>query len=502
MALKGLKRNFKPLELLTEEQVEAVHKGTLEVLWVTGVRVEHERALKLCEKNGCKVDYEAKRVRMPPDVVEDCIRKAPGSFHTRARDNRNDLMIGGNTFYLGEAPGQKTIDLKTWEPKTPTRKENYDSVKVSDSLTHHHFFDSYSPFYGFEGVPTCMAMPESLAARIRNSTKCQWVGCSNDSEIFALKMAEAVGIDIVLNFCYAPPLTVYEESIEGAFRFAEAGQPIRVISGQVMGGTAPATIAGGTVINNAEVLSGVVLVQFMKSGLGVIVKDFSNPLNMQTGSPDFGNIGTCLHNAITNQIFRKYGIPIDNATCYPNSKIPDYQCGCEKALRVMIAGLTGASTLLTFGSVYGELSSHPVQAILDDDLAGMVERFLEGATISNETLAVDLINEVGPIPGYFLNKAHTREWWKLEQFVPRAADRLTYPEWMDSGKKGCLDYARERMEEILETYKPIPLTSSQEQDIERILEEARQYYKKKGLISDEEMAAYRKSMKSPNYPYE
>ena len=50
MSLKGLTRNFKPLEVLTEEEIEAIHRGTLEVLWVTGVRVEHERALKLFEK--------------------------------------------------------------------------------------------------------------------------------------------------------------------------------------------------------------------------------------------------------------------------------------------------------------------------------------------------------------------------------------------------------------------------------------------------------------------
>ncbi|GAF76741.1 unnamed protein product, partial [marine sediment metagenome] len=64
MALKGFTRNFKPLEILTEEQVEAIHRGTLEVLWVTGVRVEHERALKLFESNGCKVDYDDMRVRI------------------------------------------------------------------------------------------------------------------------------------------------------------------------------------------------------------------------------------------------------------------------------------------------------------------------------------------------------------------------------------------------------------------------------------------------------
>ena len=167
----------------------------------------------------------------------------------------------------------------------------------------------------------------------------------------------------------------------------------------------------------------------------------------------------------------------------------------------MITGLSGGSARPLHGAVYGELSHHPVQAILDDDLASMVGRFLEGVAVNDETLAIDLMEGVGPIPGHFLNKAHTRKWWKLEQFVPKAADRLTYPEWMKSGKKSCLDYARDRMEEIVATHKPTPLASSQEEDIERILEEARKYYREKGLTSEEEMARYRESMKSPNYPY-
>ncbi|GAH65259.1 unnamed protein product, partial [marine sediment metagenome] len=70
-------------------------------------------------------------------------------------------------------------------------------------------------------------------------------------------------------------------------------------------------------------------------------------------------------------------------------------------------------------------------------------------------------------------------------------------------KKSCLDYAKERMGEILATHKvSLPLTPSQEEEIERILNEARQYYRKKGLISDKEWEVYEeKVLKSPDYPF-
>ncbi|MBE9514422.1 MAG: trimethylamine methyltransferase family protein [Chloroflexi bacterium] len=502
MALNGFARNFRPLDILTEEQVEAIHRGSLEILWVTGVRMEHERALKLLEQNGCKVDYGELRVRIPSALVEDCLRRTPSSFPALARDAQNSLMLGGNVLYFAPAPGRQTVDLDTWEPRIATRKEYYDSVTVLDALSTLHFLTTYTPYFGFEGVPPCMAMLESLAARMRNSSKFLVAGHSNDSEIFAIQMAQALGIEIMGTCTAAPPLTFYQDAIESAFRVVQAGLPVRVVGAPVMGGSAPATLAGGIVSNNAEVMAALVLAQLICPGTRVLVLDFAMPMNMNTGAPAFGDIAVCLHIAAFNQIFRRYGVPTYNADGYPGSKRPDYQCGYEKAFRALITGLSGGSSRPLHGAVYGELSHHPVQAILDDDLAGMVGRFMEGITVNDETLAIDLIEQVGPIPGHFLNREHTRKWWKHEQFVPRSADRLTYPEWINTGKKSCLDYARQRMEEILATHKPTPLTPGQEQDVERILEEARKYYEKRGMISQDEMAEYRDTMKSPGYPYE
>ena len=272
-------------------------------------------------------------------------------------------------------------------------------------------------------------------------------------------MAQAVGMDLLGMCVVTPPLTIPHDAAEATFRLVEAGFPIRTLSGLTMGATSPATIAGSIVTACAALLAVIVLTQLIKPHTRVLVKDMTFPQNMRTGTPIFGAIETVLHNVVFNQIFRRYGIP-RASTFFPNSKLPDYQCGYEKTNIALIAALSGANYIDTHGSVYGELSHHPVLAVLDDDLAGMIGRFIEGVTLTDETLAIDLIEEVGPIPGHFLNKEHTRKWWKLEQFLPKTADRLTYPEWMQSGKKSCLDYAKERMEEILAIHKPTPLTPS------------------------------------------
>jgi trimethylamine--corrinoid protein Co-methyltransferase len=140
--------------------------------------------------------------------------------------------------------------------------------------------------------------------------------------------------------------------------------------------------------------------------------------------------------------------------------------------------------LLLHFSVSAELSAHPIQAVLDDDIAGMIGRFVAGEVVNDETLAVDVINEVGPIPGHFLATDHTLEWCRKEQFMPKAADQLTYPVWVTRGKKTALDHAQERLEKILETHEPEPLSPGQEEDVDRILREARAFYREKGMLGE------------------
>ena len=103
----------------------------------------------------------------------------------------------------------------------------------------------------------------------------------------------------------------------------------------------------------------------------------------------------------------------------------------------------------------------------------MIGRFIEGSEVNDDTLAIDLIKKVGIIPGSYLKEEHTRKRWKGEQYMPKAADTQALGEWIHGDRKTCIDLAKERMEHILSTHKPTPLTDSQEAEIERMLKEAK-----------------------------
>jgi trimethylamine--corrinoid protein Co-methyltransferase len=242
--VKGFVRNIKPLDVLTDEQMEQIHTATLHVLNKTGIRFDSKKALQLFEKHGCIVDHDTSRVRFPEGLVEECLRKAPSRFHVKARNPENDMVWGGNTIYFQALAGMRTIDLDTWKPRTPGRKEYYDAVTVLDALENVSIVPWYTPWFGFAKIPPVMAMPEGLAARLRNTSKFTCAGYSMGCEVFNIQLAQAVGAELRTMMAASPPLTFYEETIDAAFRIVEAGFVLLPTSGCVYGGTAPATIAG------------------------------------------------------------------------------------------------------------------------------------------------------------------------------------------------------------------------------------------------------------------
>ena len=157
---------------------------------------------------------------------------------------------------------------------------------------------------------------------------------------------------------------------------------------------------------------------------------------------------------------------------------------------MLLSALAGGHVQMYQGGSSVELLYSPELAVMEDDVAGWIGGVLEGPIFDDETLAIDLINEVGPIPGHYMAQAHTRKWWDKEDAFPQVADTESYASWITTGKRDMLDRAKEKVAEILETHRPTPLSDPQEEAIDDVLAEARSYYRGKGMISDAEWSAY------------
>ncbi len=469
-----------PINILSDDEVNRIHCGTLEILEETGVVFEHKKALEILESAGCKVDFENKRVRFPSYLVEQCIRRCPSSFTMKAREDKNSLRFGRHTLYFTNFVAMDALDVDTGQRRTASLGETIDAIKVLDALDNIHWITS-GPYFNIQGVPPVMVIPTTTALRIKHSSKATCGLSGYDCDIWEIKMAKATNQQITGIITSSPPLTWGESVVTSALRYLEAGFPITPGSGLNFGGNGPATIAGSMILNNAELLSMLVLAQVFKPGSPFMPANYQQPMDMRTGQPLEGAIEKGLSGMVFAQMWRYYDIPCW-IFCSSDSKVPDYQCGYEKGISALLQALAGPSVFFAAGSVHDELTWSPFVAAMDNDIYGMIGRVLRGVKVTEETLAIDLIKQVGPIPGNYLNTAHTRNWWKHELFIPVLADRMSHPEWLKAGGKNIVDRAKERVKTILESHQPDPLPDDQSKAVDEILEEAQSYYRERGMI--------------------
>ncbi|MEI7615840.1 MAG: trimethylamine methyltransferase family protein [Actinomycetota bacterium] len=481
---KGFTRNFEPLRILRENQIEQIHKTSLDILKVIGFKFESDKALKILEENGCEVDYNTKIAKIPSNLVEECIRKTPSSFVLKARDPKLNISVGGNTIYFMNSAGARYADIDTGEVSLPTLEQNNIGVLVSDSLSSVHVFPSYTPYFEIMGVPPVMSCPVSCASRHRFSSKPSRGAQPSYSYIWETKIAQAVGAQLFGCVEGAAPLSLSEDAIEAAYVYLNADFPIYIASGSIMGGSHPVTIAGASASHNAELLAIIVLLQCIRPGCGVIANNASFSMNMRSGDISFGTAANALHQMAYNQIWHDlYKIPVNNSgSGFSNSKFIDYQLGAEKLPLAMCSALSGANMILLHGGVTAELAYNPILAIIDDDVANTIGKIVESFDVNDATIGLDTILEVGVSTGTFLTTKQTRTYWKSEDYQTQVFDKLSYKEWTEGGKKTVIDKAKERYDEIISTHKPLPLTQGQDESISEILNEAEKFYKKKGLI--------------------
>jgi len=494
--------SFAYIDVLSEEDLEKAHQGILGVLKNTGAVVKDKKMQKVLADYGCKVDSSLDRVYFSPEVVENAIKSCPKGFTGIAREEDNNIEFApGKTTYFINGCGMKIVDLDTWEVREPTRKEFYDHLRILDALPNVDIQNCF-PFFGFAKVPECMKLLESAAAKFRVSTKVQIEGTIFDNYRFTTEMAKAMGVDLFQIVNSSAPLTYFGETADQIRNYTEANLPFHFAAGPTRGMTSPMTAIGSVIANNAEAIAGIVMAQAVKPGSRVWINSMIMTPDMRTGTPAFGDVGNSITDMIFNQLWRKYNIPCwSNAASWTSSKTIDYQAGYEMVTALMTQAMSGATAISFQGGLNAEITVHPVKAIIDDDIVGTVKRLMEGPNTSDDAFAVDLIQEIGPMPGSYMDSELTLTSWREECYIPTVGSRQTYHEWKSSGRKNVLDNARQKMEAMLEEHKIVELEPAKEQALEDILNEARKYYRKKGMISDEEWRLYQEDLSSPNYPF-
>ncbi len=471
------------LAFLEARHCERIHQAALEILRRTGVRVFHEEALRLLSEAGCLVQ-DQNLVRIPAALVEWALRQPPSRISLCRRGSAEvcaPLAERSVSFGLGsDCPNY--LDPLTGQRRPFTVADLQAFYRLADGLPELSFLMSagipadWSGSSGSSGS-SASAYRRQFALMIQNSAKPIVFVCDDGEDcrrIVAAAAAVAGGPEALrLNptlVLYSEPTTPLEHSrtaLEKLLVMAEAGLPLLHSPAPMMGGTAPATLAGGLALGTAEALSGLAIQQLKRRGAPFVFGSGLHHLDMRTSISVYGAPEFQLARLAIADLARFYGLPSWGYAGHTDSCLFDEQAAADAVFSAQVALDSGTNLIHDVGYLEAGLTGSPELAVFTCEAIRMLRRYQEGFRLDAESLALEAIQQTGP-GGNFLAADHTlehfREFWQPELF-----SRQRLAAWQEQGSKSLGARVREKTVERMKQSEGSPLPGSQAEEVDYIL---------------------------------
>ncbi|UCE80945.1 MAG: trimethylamine methyltransferase family protein [Methanobacteriota archaeon] len=477
--MKGATRRFR-IDILSNKQLDSIHEATLTLLERTGIRFDSKEAIKRLVANGAILRPESKNtILFPRSIVEDAIDRIQHRHEFHARNPANTIKWNGKNVFAGSGGGSpEIIDIKTGTTRPSTLEDVAQMTRLLDALDRCHMVSCQ--VMATDVHPKHMIL-KTTEAMIKNTSKCL-TGYALDkgtTDALAKMWSSVVGGSEVLrkkkHFAIygspSSPLTYDSSVCEVMMRSAHHGIPFDLVPCPMCGGTAPVTLAGGLVQQNAEVLAGLILLQTVDAGLPMLYSGRLSLMDPRTGKNLWGVPEMPLVSAASVQIAHRYNMVADVEVVTSDVQGWDTQMGLERMMTAVAAAVSGADSLAGIGSAW-ETSSSMEMAVIDDEILAYVFRLLEGIDVDESSLAIDIVDAVGPM-GNFLAQRHTIEYLRKGAIsLSSLFDKRTEERAMREGFLPLQDRAKETVKRILSKHEPVPLDKDVEKELARIVKES------------------------------
>ena len=466
------------ISFLSESEIEAIHDASLRVLEKTGIKVMSKPALDILKKAGAKVDYETGHATLHRNLVEEALKIAPKTIKYCARNPKYDFVLNRQESHFCATGGPPfMVDWETGKRRYSTSEDIAQCATIADYLDH---VDLIWPLGAGNDVPAPVRYIVDMCTSLRNSEKHFEGDATTGKEAqYQIEIAAAIvgGREELRErpifshvICTLPPLCYDKGMTEASIELARAGIPVVVMPMPTAGGTGPATLAGTMVVNNAEFLGGLVIQEFASPGAPVVYAAAVGTIDFKTGSNMPSPESGLMHLALS-QVAHYYDVPSEiGVTGGTTSKVLDTQAGYERARTILTHLSTTPDIALGLGGLEGARMTSAEALVIDNEIIDYALRFVEGFEVNDDTLAVDIIDKVGP-GGIYLGEKHTVQHFR-ERWMSRLSDISSYETWEKQGSRSIDEVAREKVREILATHKVTPLPEDVEKEIGRILKRA------------------------------
>ena len=467
---------FPELKILSDKEINQIHEASLKILSQTGMLIYSRQVLEMLESAGAEVDLQKQIAKFPPELIEKSLKTLPAEIILCDRQGNPGLSIGRGAGYV--ASGHNAIfilDINTGQRRPATKKDITDFAKLSDCLDN-------IDVVGIQAMPQDVEAKASLLHAIEASldnTNKHIFFSPESSQVTeaAIKMAQVVtGKEDLLGcspmtcqLSSTSPLFWETGAVESVVKISRSGIPCSFLPHPYTGVTAPITLAGLLTMNNAEFLSGAVISQLSRKGAPVIYGTGWTTFDMKNSAVLISTPEATLCRIAGVQLARFYNVPSHTIGPDSDAHLHDEQNGWEKITSTLSGLGAGVDLLVNAGMFDTGLTVSFEQLVIDDEIVGWVRRYLEGIEVTDQTIAIDVINRVGP-KGNFLCDDHTLKYLRSkEHWEASLSDRHGFEMWMKKGGADIVKTAKLKAQEILNTHQPQGLEQEVQGNLRQII---------------------------------
>jgi trimethylamine--corrinoid protein Co-methyltransferase len=456
---------------LDDDGKRRVFAGALELLERVGMVVDHGEAAAMLLAAGCTARRDG-TVSVPEDVVRRALETAPRVVDLYDREGSTALSLGDRRSYFGTGSDLLwTFDLETGERRRSRLDDVARAARLVDGLPHLDFvMSSAYP----NDVDPHQAYVQSFAAMLRSTTKPIVAIAEHGDDLRAMcELGAAVrgsadGLrDKPCFAVYAEPTSPLRHSAQAVDKLlvcARAGVPCIYVPAPLMGATAPVTVAGYLALGTAESLLGLVVHQLCRPGAPFVYGHGHAVLDMTTAQSAYNALEGYVIEMGMVEMAKWLDLPNFANAGTTDAQLVDAQAGLEIGQETLLVMQAGSNLNHNAGYLDFGLTVAPEMIVMTDEVVGRCRRLLAGIAVDDETLALDVIADVGPA-GNFLRHRHTRRNLRADQWSSTLLNRERRAAWLGSGGLDLRERARHKALEILATHEPAPLCPEIEEEI-------------------------------------
>lgn len=458
------------MPVLSDAQIEQINATSFRILEEIGLRLPDEQIQALLRKHGAREGRHADMLRLPRQLVLESLAQAPKVVRLAAMDGSYvELTAQGpsvfwtvNALYIVEGPSVRPIDEAAFINMCRVAQACI-NVQATVAPSIHDYPPHYRDFVGLRllaeytnrHLRPCIYTPDGTIAMREMGEALAGGQTLRERPVYSL------GFTSVSPLCWSPTaLEVFRKS-------SGAGVPIMINAEPICGATGPVTLAGALALANAEALGGLTIVQLLEPGRPCVFNvGFSHMLDMRTAVTRSGSPECALMQAAGAEIARSHNLP-SASWASTESMCEDGQAAYEKAIMGLMHALSYVNIIWGIGQLESQRALSLVQMLIDDEIVSVIKRIQRGMDINEETLAYDVIAELGCQADY-LGHPHTLKYFRTEALYPTLAWTNRREPWEQAGAKTIAERAKERVAEILQGDAPVYLPDDMRQELQKI----------------------------------